>query len=570
MQHRSQGESVGPPLASEAGPSVCVGGEAGVGKLGVVLVAVCLACAQSHVAEPPPSPAQNVAPDAGPPPPGPPANDGGASPQDGGTATDAGPKFGGPGPWPTTNEIYGAADGIQESPVVGVSTDETQNMWVATPRALYVMRPGQTKFTRFDENTGSPDVPNQKNEALTYVGNRLHLASNPVTYCDNNFGNELNLSPPPDEACPIYGAADPHGGISEIVGGGPNEVFVGYWGTHTWDDKDGTWADPYRHTGKVDRVRLQADGSIEVVRFDMVSNDDVAFWHDKTVERMIYDHFIHPHELYVGCDHGVTKFSPDKWHAPVGWFASGPNNDEWMSDHLHAQACYHAHCVDDSNQRLGDWRALALSSSGDLWTGGRWAAGKISYVADNNKWWVTPRLQPDGTKVPAIKPSFGDPYDGNCAGNRPIFCPPQEGDYVNLSAVAVTKDPQTGQDKVWFSSGIVSGDPLDINYGVAAYLAHPGPGQQAWTYYDPVNNLGMAETNVRDMVALPDGRLVLAGPNSGLVVWDPVTGKHFAIRAGGGIPSDQVYRLEVDTMVDPPALHVATAGGAAVIRQIPK
>ena len=55
----------------------------------------------------------------------------------------------------------------------------------------------------------------------------------------------------------------------------------------------------------------------------------------------------------------------------------------------------------------------------------------------------------------------------------------------------------------------------------------------------------------------------MAGPNSGLVVWDPVTGKHFAIRAGGGIPSDQVYRLEVDTMVDPPALHVATAGGAA-------
>jgi hypothetical protein len=28
--------------------------------------------------------------------------------------------------------------------------------------------------------------------------------------------------------------------------------------------------------------------------------------------------------------------------------------------------------------------------------------------------------------------------------------------------------------------------------------------------------------------------------------------------------------LELDTMVDPPALHVATAGGAAVLRILPR
>ena len=62
----------------------------------------------------------------------------------------------------------------------------------------------------------------------------------------------------------------------------------------------------------------------------------------------------------------------------------------------------------------------------------------------------------------------------------------------------------------------------------------------------------------------------MAGPTTGLVVWDPVSGKRTQIRSGNGIPSDQVYRLELDRMVDPPALHVATAGGAAVIRVFPK
>jgi hypothetical protein len=41
------------------------------------------------------------------------------------------------------------------------------------------------------------------------------------------------------------------------------------------------------------------------------------------------------------------------------------------------------------------------------------------------------------------------------------------------------------------------------------------------------------------------------------------------IGAGQGIPSNRVLRLELDTMVNPPALHVATDAGAARLRQIP-
>jgi len=117
---------------------------------------------------------------------------------------------------------------------------------------------------------------------------------------------------------------------------------------------------------------------------------------------------------------------------------------------------------------------------------------------------------------------------------------------------------------VWFTSGVLFGQAGDVNYGIASWA--PG---KSFTYYDPIRDAGMVEENVHDMLALPDGRLVLAGPNSGLTVWEPATGKSTSIRAGQGIPDDHVLRIQLDTMVDPPALQVATRGGAAVLRVLP-
>lgn len=485
------------------------------------------------------------------------AGDGGAAdagPVDAGPVdagpVDAGPHpgstaFGTKGPWPIANVEYGYADGIGETPVVAVSTDElvvkegggtSQNLWVATNQALYVLKPGEKTFRRFDAADG------------------LHLQSNPVCYDDSSFVGG-------DRSRNICGAAfDP--GISEIVGGGPNEVFVGYYGRHTWDVNDGLWSDPDRHTGKLDRVRLVSTpgkpDSLEVVRFDMVSGVSVEFWHNKTVWKMVYDHFKNPHELYAATDHGVDKFSPDLWRPtiPGTWFNSKENNQRWMSDHLHPGACYHHYCKDeDPDQRLGDFRGLALDAKGDLWVAGRWAAGKIRYLADNSEWYITPRSNDHQS---AFDPAFGDGYDGNCSGNRPVFCAPLEGDVVNLSAVTVAKD-----GKVWFASGTLYNDATDVPYGIAAW-----DGRQ-FTYYDPVRDVGVPESHIRDMIALPDGRLVVAGLNSGLVFWDPQTGKRTSMRAGQGIPNDSVLRIQLDTMVDPPALHVATRGGAAVLRVLP-
>jgi hypothetical protein len=269
----------------------------------------------------------------------------------------------------------------------------------------------------------------------------------------------------------------------------------------------------------------------------------------------------------------VNKFSPDKWHEPFvdpatgrdTWFNLPENNQSWMSDHLHPQACKHEHCDigERATQLLGDWRGITIAPNGDLWVGGRWAAGAIIYTADNTNWYNNPR--DPITKASAFSINFGDPYDGNCSNNRPIFCAPLEGDPVNLSAIAFTKDGKT-----WFSSGSVYNDPTDVNYGIASWEQHPKDGGPQYRYYDPMRDLGMTESNVRDMVALPDGRLVVAAPNGGLVFWDP-TGKTrpVAMRAGQGIPSDQVLRVQLDMMVDPPALQVATAGGATVLRKFP-
>jgi hypothetical protein len=466
----------------------------------------------------------------------------------------------GVGPWPTGNVTYGSQEGIQESPIVGMTTDESQNLWVATQSALYLMKPGQTHFTRFAAADG------------------LHLPGNGSTTCfdwTNNIAkNGLSNN------CEHTDANPP--GISEITGGGPNEVFVGYWSlqpgnlgviTGSGDPSlpdgtpvEGTKFDPTRHSGKLDRVRLQADGKLDVVRFDVVSSDQISFWHNRDVERMVYDHFIHRHELYVGMNHGVNKLTPDNWETPPAntWFLTSYNH--WMADHLHPQVCFHASCAANDTQMLGDWRGLAVDLDGDLWVGGRWAAGEIRYTniinpTGEQDWIRTPRHS-DGKG--AFRVAFGDPYNGpsQCGtDSAPVFCPPLEGDPVNISAIAVTPDGTT-----WFSSGTLFHDSRDVPYGIAR-LTKADP--HHFSYFSTAQ-VGLGESDVRDMVALPDGRLVIAGLTTGLVFWDPATGKHVQMHAGQGIPDDRIMRLELDQMVSPPVLHVATAGGAASIRVFPK
>ena len=455
---------------------------------------------------------------------------------------DAGATFGGPGPWPKDNVTYGAAQGLDlpYPGIVGFTTDETQNQWAATNSALYLMRPGDTTFRRYG------------------AGDGLHLQSNPVRYCDSNFAGG-------DQSCPIFGgAADP--GIREIVGGGPNEVFVGYFSNHDWtSEDDGTWNSPFRHQGKIDRVRLKPDGTLDVVRFDLVASNTVMYWHNRDAYRMLYDHFIHKHELYVGAEHGVDKISPDKWFEPTNQNWPYTEYREWMSDHLHPHTCKDEVCTggQQDTQMMGGFAALAIDPfDGDLWAGSYYSAGKITYTEDAVGWWNRGGAQ-------AFAYTFGTSWCGSagqvkiwnnqvgnwvmtpCApgqfGGPPVFPVPSPGDVMYINAVTVTPD-----HKSWWSSP---------TYGIASF-----DGRQ-FTYFSPAQ-AGTTST-VTDLVALPDGRLAVATQNDGLMIWNPDTGAHTAFRAGSGLPHNQVNRLELDLMVNPPALHVSTALGATTLRMFP-
>jgi hypothetical protein len=560
-----------------------------------VVAAISVACARgtgSGSTLPPPTGVDGGdVPDAGTPDAGQP--DAG-NPTDGGSP--GGIVFGTPGPWPTDNVTFTQKDGILAGDlgggVVGMTTDESQNIWLATHNALYVMRastpsrPGDKTFAlRFDGTKGQGlKAPN------SYAPDTdIHLRNNAISYTDSGLSNGINET--------IDGAAsDP--GITEIVGGGPNEVFVGYASFHDFahpDPNDGTSRDPFRHTGKVDRVRLKDDGTIEVVRFDLVSGNTTEFWHCRNIERMAFDHFFHPHELYVGTEHGIDKLSPDKWFQPKDPATGKPkawvytDNQYWMSDHLHPRVCLHEECSNTNpnanTQMMGDWRGLAIGPDGDLWAGGKWSAGKIIYTE------LAAELDTNGIPNPsgkagwyqrlgsvAYKHVFGDPWCGSAgqvkrwdgtqwvlvscgpgSGAPPVFQPPMEGDPVFINGVTVAPN-----GIVWWSS---------TQYGIASFDGRDppcrgsAPAASCFQYFDP-SSMGVAGS-VSDIVALPDGRLAIGSNGGGVTIWDPATRTSKTIRAGSGLPDNGVKRMELDTMVKPPALHVSTNTGAARIRIVP-
>jgi hypothetical protein len=456
------------------------------------------------------------------------------------------------GSWPVSNVTYGLADGILETPVVSMTTDEAQNRWVATPRALYLLRPGEKRFTRFDEASG------------LHLGRVTGLAPGPVgwaRYCDNA---PVAGDAPCGGTVTWGGAAE--GGILSLAGGAPNEVFVGYDGAHAEgqppcpDDVTGAgfdWCDPDAHTGKVDWVRLQPDGTLKVVRFDLVANRmGGKFWHDRRMYRLAYDHFVNRRTLYGASEHGITILFPDRYREPRPgeWFDA--TYGEYMGDHLHARVCRFdppAPCPDGSEagQRMGDWKGLAIDGQGRLWHAGKWTAGRITWVADPHEW-----VFRNGA---AFDAAFGDPYTGPGDDNPPVFEVAAEGHEPRMTGVAVCPD-----GRVWFSTEGAEDGPARERGDVLAVW--DGRGFRAFT--GP--QVGLADPRARDVACLPDGRVVVAGYTSGLSIFDPAKGTSIPIRASGGlIPSDAIRAIEVDRMVSPPTLHVATDGGAAALRVLP-
>ncbi|HEX9241414.1 MAG TPA: WD40 repeat domain-containing protein, partial [Anaeromyxobacter sp.] len=378
------------------------------------------------------------------------------------------------GPWTSDNCTYGVGNGLKETWIVDVTTDEAQNRWIATPNALYLATPGGA-FRRYDERDGLH---------LGAITGRTPGPIGWVEYCDDQPRTG-------SAACAgqlKWGGAN-ESGIRSVAGGAPNEVFVGYHGSKTIaDDTCGgagpDWCDPMTHSGKIDRVRLNADGSITVTRFDYwVNNHNLGYWHNRTPFRLLYDHVYHPGTIYAANDHGIVIVFPDRWTPYTG--TSPSDLDPWLAkfvgDHLHAEVCYHQSCASGGAPRAGDWRGLWLDSNGSIWHAGMFNAGLATWDSDPVNWW--------GRWGAAFQQNFGDPYVlGGPAGTEPVFKVPMEGDPVNLTAVSICPD-----GKVWFGSY----GPTSVTETVASWTGSAG-----FKTYDP-RTLGLSDRAVQDLVCLP-------------------------------------------------------------------
>jgi hypothetical protein len=470
--------------------------------LSVAVLSLFAAAACQSQSEPPSrSDSTQTAPDAGlppppPPPPPPPAPD---PHRVGGL---------GAGPWPTAPiTVYGSAQGLFEAPI-SASTDEAENIWVVTDRALYLLAPGDKNFRRFTAADG------------------LHVGP--------------GWTEPPD--------------FTLVVGGSAGECFVGYYAHDTHDPPDPnahTYLDPVAHLGKMDQVKLNPDGTLQVNRYDFHNSNDWRYYETRTITSAYYDHFSHPGELYVGSNHGVTRVQPAKFRQPS---TSAEKADPWSvekeyyADHVHPWTCDVGTCTGSPTDHIvfGDFYALTMGDDGRVWMGGLTAAAAIRWTSDLQFWRNS--WEPDNPFDPAM-PGKGGPM---------VFNPPRQGGNINLRAIAVTTD-----GTAWFASGEVE-SWRGPTYGLASWRDE-NPYHMSYT--DPTA-IGAAEYNVLEMVAWGD-KLVLGFPSTGLLVWKPGDARGKRMGFGEGLPGQAIGRMYIDRMVDPPQLLVPTEGGLAVVRALP-
>jgi len=432
--------------------------------------------------------------------------------------------FGKPGPWPTDALTAYFPEG--NTAILDVSTDEAQNIWAVSTSALYLLQPGQTEFKKF---TGAD-------------------------------GLHLNNSEPP-------GA-----GITAVAGGGPNEVFVGYRGVEA-DDFD-EQHDPRKTRGKLDRVRLQPDGSLKVDFYAVHNNDavnqmakdctvkrfpdggidyndtDWSYHETRTVMRMLYDHLYHRGTLYAGYMHGVNRIDAEKYD-PIHGFD--------FADHVHPEV------IDTrGTRRQGEWRALALdpyprgSHTGVLWMGGKWSAGAIDWTPSLFQWTNNNyHCPPEYPRHPLLVA-----FSNSAAGLKdvvPVF-DVMPGESVFIYGIAPLSD-----GTVYFASGPGSSADFAGPMGGAMWQQN-----KPWTYLSPTADLGLPSSAIVDMQRAPDDTVLFALGDGSLWRWDPnPTPRGANLGRITDLPGG-ARRVYVDAMTEPPGVYVATTTGFALVRLTPK
>ena len=246
------------------------------------------------------------------------------------------PAGGAAGPWPVANlTTYNASQNLMGS-VIDAGPDDAQNIWVATPDMLFVLRPGQTTFKPFTAADG------------------LHIQS----FTDTTGTTVTN--------------------ITAMAGGHANEVFVGYIGYEQEIPppapppccvSNADFSDPRWHLGQADKVTLNTDGTIQVRRYEFLCDVTTNCWEERSTRRMIFGHSgTATGHLFIGFDHGFDHIFNDTW-----------------GDHTHVQTFWH---YDDGReiQRMGNQYGLALFPNGDVLSAGAYGVGTQPWNPDPKAW----------------------------------------------------------------------------------------------------------------------------------------------------------------------------------------
>jgi hypothetical protein len=364
------------------------------------------------------------------------------------------------GPWPESALVVYPTPG----PLIDGGPDDAQNIWAVGPDALYLLQPGHTAFRRYTAADG------------------LHI----TPFVDPSGNSTISF-------------------ITAVAGGGADEVFVGYYGYESTDP----FADieAQKELGNADKILLRADGTLDITRyFFRCDYQRSTCWEDRSVRRMLYAHDgPAAGHLFLGFNHGVSHVFADSW-----------------GDHIHVEVWYH-NSDGTVTEKIGEWFALALTSDGDLWTGGRYAAGL-------QPWNPTPHAWVDGRYTFAFTVDSSDHLLNQPTGYR-----------EDERGAAVTPD-----GTVWLASfgGLASWNPNAANGNYNQIRRWPGVGGE-----------------LADIAADPDGTLWIVGLDERFVRFDPATG---TVTPWPGISGAR--RVIVDRSVTPRAVYVSMDSGLAVIR----
>ncbi|QRN95453.1 hypothetical protein JRI60_41370 [Archangium violaceum] len=373
-------------------------------------------------------------PDAGTPPPPPPVDAGTPPPVDAGT----------PPPPPEADIQFTSVPGWQffgtqhggPRRVYGVSADEGGNVWVAGGEdGLFLLQPGATRYQRFTLENG------------------LH----PYGYMADGS----------DAPGPRYLK------VISVAGGPAGTVFVGYEGRpgkgkdyceDNWDRDDGIAPDPSRYkSGDADKVTLRADGTLDVVHYDIFSGPNVVRAEKRGREklcnilRIAYDK--NTQSVWFGGNHGFARgdarFTGNNT-------CNGQLSCAGVLEHVHPAI----NALNDKGEDIlltDAYYGVAVHPSGDVFFGGSNRTTRFRYGTNGFDYWTS---QSETEDAPYIWNRF-DLWPDKVG--EPGAPKPSERVDDNVSGLAMA-----GDNTVWvssFSKGLArmnaeGGDVHYVNVGV--------------------------------------------------------------------------------------------------------